>query len=217
MMRAKSIVFGTIALVVVGAGLAWTWWDGPVPGRPHLGDALDVREGDKVTFDVAPRSPGQEIILFLGELANDSDAPLTLQSLSLARAKGLGEAVELVRAQALIRGPDMPLGSFVTFPLVSFNGEGEPCSRATPSPLEGFRLEPGDQASIGLWLRMLAPGKWALGGQQFTYSQGGRTYQQDGVLRAVTSGRVTADVLPRLDEYQLDECQGDFEVLPGWK
>ena len=120
---------------------------------------------------------GTEIGIVAVLLYNHSQAPLTIDAVSLA-GHGVGTVVRRVRTEIADGGPraSVPQSAYVENPPVQLTAGG--CVAEALRPVAGYRLLP--RKIVALWTILIAvrPGRYTIASHLITYTQDGSKYQE---------------------------------------
>ena len=173
-MRNAFVVVAILTLAVAGFFAAASLRRNdprPTPTIP-VGKALEFGSSWQVK---APMAKGQEVIDLYGWVKNKSDVAVKLKEIRPREGGGVPENGQLLDL-FLVPGRFEQGGLYNTMPpVVRRRGK---CVLASIEPVEGYVLEPGESASIGMRIRATRVGNFRLSEREFLYEQGGRRYEQ---------------------------------------
>lgn len=174
-----------------------------------------------------PLAPGEEWVLMSAFMYNIGDDPLTLEKIEPVGSEGLGAVVEVTSIEV---GPlpglhgdssgekaddATPGGLFKTYPpTVAFAQEKMVCETQEIVPVEGFLLEPEEEARVLMRFRALADGVFDLSGVQVFYELDGRVFNQTlsiGMKGIVSAKRGQPLPIPPDEK----SCATESQILPG--
>ncbi len=180
---------GATGAILLGIGAIALWLllrdegQSRTPPIPR-GTALDVGNLWEVE---TPLAVGQEIIEMTTSIINSSAQPVRFDEIRPILGEGMPENGELIGV-FLVRFP-FQAALHHAFPPV--DRRAGRCVSATPIPVKGFVLPPGDEVMVATHFRATHLGTFGTEGRDIIYEQAGQTYRQrDPVL-------FTGDVRPR--------------------
>jgi hypothetical protein len=212
---AKIAVLGTkvgLSVAVVGlVGLVACSSSGPDVEPPQPGDALEAASGAGPSLTLPP---GQEVVVVVSAVRNASGEKLEITKLRALPGAGVPDAVQVVQVSVLTAAPEIPPGTYVTFPPV-VRGKTGRCTRAGISSPSGVVVEPGDEPVVLVWLRSVAEGRATVDGFRVTYGQSDTLYEQEVAAEGVADITVDPNAAARKPTPDEQACAHRTRVLPG--
>jgi hypothetical protein len=166
------------------------------------------------SFKDPPVPAGDEWVLVLGQLNNQSEDNVTIQKI-LPQGRGLDDVVTTVAVRIApidgIAAHSVPGGVFTTWP-PAFPADAGGCAVQLLKSPSDYVLAPHARAWITTWLRAQKAGVFALAAQRVVYSVGSDLFYQD--IPDGFRGRVALSGSPVHGTDLGKTCAGKVKNLP---
>lgn len=188
------------ALILCALVLAGCTGEGerPLPQGRSLKPALPG------AFRSFPHPPGDGFVALVAIMRNVSSETIVLQAARLEGPAGIGTVVraEGVEVAPLAATQDslsvVPGGIYETYPPVFRDGDkNSPCHKQVLRPIDGYRLEPQEEALLAVRVRALAVGEFDVRRHVVTYQAAGSLVQQ--TIETGIKGEVAVGADPKVD------------------
>ena len=140
-------------------------------------DALNSGRWWRVS--VRPLTAGDEFVVTHAAAQNTSSEEVVIRDVRLKGLRGFDDVAHVRRIEVGPSGPDVPPRPappprwYVTYPPVYW--QQRECLVQDVSPLQGYRVGPGERFALLIWIQVRGPGRFRIEAEEVEYVVGGRT------------------------------------------